>query len=156
MSSTSCLWGGQLDQLPDGVRTSTTSRRSAGNAGAITWLIWRVALAAPRVSTTTSDGMIGIGSVATPSRPDRGARATTTVAGPPAGMRPTAIESDRPSGSQSADGRSSKTPSRPGSRHDPPSPSEIVTSPPAWTTRQVSCPVAAAIVRWELVDSWTV
>ena len=52
-SSTSC---------PDGVNTSTTSRRSAGNSGLTMWLIWRVALPAPRTSISTSSGRTSTGS----------------------------------------------------------------------------------------------
>ena len=49
------------DQLPLGVKTSTTSRRSAGNDGATMWLIWRAAFPAPRISTATPSGVISFG-----------------------------------------------------------------------------------------------
>jgi hypothetical protein len=49
---------GHDDQLPPGVRTSTASNRSAGNSGGRMWLIWRVALPRPRISTRTSRGSI--------------------------------------------------------------------------------------------------
>jgi hypothetical protein len=50
MSSTSCLWGGQPDQLPFGVNTSQMSSRSAGKPGIMMLLTWRVAFPAPRTS----------------------------------------------------------------------------------------------------------
>ena len=67
-----------LDQLPDGVWTSTTSRRSAGKSGVMMWLICLVAFPAPRTSTMTSSGPIRTGAEAV-SRPDTGDEASATV-----------------------------------------------------------------------------
>ena len=81
MSSVSCLCGGHELQLPDGVKTSTTSNRSAGKSGVMMWLTCRVALPAPRISTWTSSGPMRTGALAV-SRPDAGACATATVTEP--------------------------------------------------------------------------
>ena len=110
MSSTSCLCGGQLDQLPAGVRTSTSSSRSAGKSGAMMWLIWRVEWPAPRISTRMSSGRMWTGRRRAddlgPGRrrrrwPDgRGRRLGPPVAarpsrvGRPAGRTPTAAPSN--------------------------------------------------------------
>ena len=76
----SCLWGGHDDQLPDGVRTSTTSRRSAGDSGAMILLIWRVALPAPRISICdVVRARRRTGRSRPPRDPERGASAMATT-----------------------------------------------------------------------------
>ena len=82
MASTSCLWGGQLDQLPAGVRTSTSSSRSAGKSGAMMWLIWRVECPAPRISTRMSAGRMRTGRSAADTSGRVGAVAIASRVGP--------------------------------------------------------------------------
>ena len=88
-SSTSCLWGGQPDQLPDGVNTSQISSRSAGKPGIMMLLTWRVQLPAPRSSICdVRSGPTTIGSAAIPVRPVSGAWARATTARRPGSGRP--------------------------------------------------------------------
>ena len=66
--SSSCLWGGNDDQFPSGVRTSTAISRSASNASAARkLLICRVATPPPRTSTPTARA----GTYAAVERPGR-------------------------------------------------------------------------------------